>query len=741
MARGAWVGEAIYSAGERFIAECLRTDGSLFTPGTPVWAHGPIDELYVRFVVNADEGSGNFMAKLEQQLAGAPDPAIQLAAESIYFNYLCEDDTGAEHKRATVERVLQWMAAPVAVPPELDAAYPNGIARIGLAKTQKWQQIAFLLEFLRTWKRLDGGECARLLADHVAFREHVHSVPKHSASVQIEGLLHLVFPDEYEPIVSPKVKGQIAGAFSEYLTGSEVNVDEKLRTIRDALEEEHGDGFSFYDSSVTPRWQGSGSSGESFGAWLVRGANNRAVDKGGENMLPAWFREGFASIGWADARPFPVDADLARIRDELRVAAGPNSTPGAIIRGSGIVQRFLAIKDGDLILSPDGDKLYVARAVDKPFWTEGSESSALRRRVEWLNVDEPASRSALREAEPGLWASLRTLLTVSDLGQHAQAVAALIAQDGSSGNGRAGLPSTELAPLANELTMDEHEVRRILALVERKRQAIFYGPPGTGKTFVALRLARHLAGDASRVRLVQFHASYAYEDFVEGYRPTVHDGQPGFRISLGPLRLLAAQAEQAPNERFVLVIDEINRGNVAKVFGELYFLLEYRDERAVLQYSDDEFRLPPNLLVIGTMNTADRTIAVLDAALRRRFYFVPFFPGRPPVNDLLRRWLKSHKIQLEWVADVVDRANHRLNDAHLAIGHSFFIDTDLDEARVREVWDHAILPTIEEHYFGQPERVRDFDLDRLRAARDDGPAVGEEESDEDGDDSALPDTA
>ena len=126
----------------------------------------------------------------------------------------------------------------------------------------------------------------------------------------------------------------------------------------------------------------------------------------------------------------------------------------------------------------------------------------------------------------------------------------------------------------------------------------------------------------------------------------------------------------------MLVIDEINRGNIAKVFGELYFLLEYRDDAAVLQYSDEQFELPANLLVIGTMNTADRSIALLDAALRRRFHFVPFFPGKPPVDDLLRRWLRKHKPGLEWVADVVDRANRQLGDAHLAIGHSYFLEAE-----------------------------------------------------------------
>ena len=170
------------------------------------------------------------------------------------------------------------------------------------------------------------------------------------------------------------------------------------------------------------------------------------------------------------------------------------------------------------------------------------------------------------------------------------------------------------------------------------------------------------------------------------------------------------------DKRHFLVIDEINRGNLAKVFGELYFLLEYRDEQIQLQYSDKPFSLPENLYIIGTMNTADRSIALVDVALRRRFHFVEFHPDKPPVEGLLTRWLaKNAGAEMAWVAGVVDRANEKLDDRHAAIGPSYFMKEGLDDSMVEMIWEHNVLPYIEERLFGDSDRLSDFDLDKLRS--------------------------
>ena len=276
-------------------------------------------------------------------------------------------------------------------------------------------------------------------------------------------------------------------------------------------------------------------------------------------------------------------------------------------------------------------------------------------------------------------------------------------------------PPANLEALADDLFLPISYLEDICALLEDKKQVIFQGPPGTGKTYVAQKLAECLAGSKDRVTLVQFHPSYAYEDFVQGFRPaSTSDGQPGFKLREGPLLWAAEQARKEPSTHHFLIIDEINRGNLAKVFGELYFLLEYRKHEMNLQYSDQPFSLPKNLFIIGTMNTADRSIARVDLALRRRFYFVEFHPDVEPVQGLLQRWLRKNAPNMAWVADVVDRANENLSDRHAVIGPSHFMVDNLDEALVRLKWEHSILPHIEEHFFDESDRLEDFKLETLR---------------------------
>ena len=290
-----------------------------------------------------------------------------------------------------------------------------------------------------------------------------------------------------------------------------------------------------------------------------------------------------------------------------------------------------------------------------------------------------------------------------------------------------------LTELAEETRIAESEFQEIADLLDDKKQVIFQGPPGTGKTYLARKLAKCLAGSEDRVRLVQFHPSYAYEDFVQGFRPTLSKKHgAGFELRDGPLVEIAEAARKVanadPEEKYFLIIDEINRGNLSKILGELYFLLEYRNAAIQLQYSGKPFSLPSNLYVIGTMNTADRSIALVDLALRRRFHFVEFHPDKPPIQGLLGRWLKAHEMtEFLWLERVLEKANEKLADHHAAVGPSYFMPKDrkLNDQRVRRIWEHNVLPYIEERLFGEADRLTEFDLDKLRAESEAGDGASE----------------
>ncbi|MFQ6327866.1 McrB family protein [Nocardia sp. CWNU-33] len=279
--------------------------------------------------------------------------------------------------------------------------------------------------------------------------------------------------------------------------------------------------------------------------------------------------------------------------------------------------------------------------------------------------------------------------------------------------------------LAAELYMPKEWLQESIALLRDRPQLIFYGPPGTGKTYLAKALAKHLCG-AEHVKMVQFHPSYSYEDFFEGFRPVeTENGQIAYDIHRGPLRQLAADARKDPGNLYALIIDEVNRGNLSKIFGELYYLLEYRDESINLLYSDkvEMFSLPKNVLIIGTMNRADRSVALVDSAMRRRFAFVHLHPAKEPTRSVLRKWLKD-KGETEVIADIVDELNESIVDEDFKIGPSYFMrPTATSKIGMDVVWRTTVLPLMEEYHFNDPgvdvhERYELAGIERRVSSRD-----------------------
>ena len=599
----------------------------------------------------------------------------------------------------------------------------------------------------------------RLLDDPWAFKEFAFGLGLRSRlfrnsqstpRIQRHALLHLVHPDSFEGTVSVDHKRRIAEAtaLSRFIIDPTEDVDRKLQQIRVGLEaERNGKDFDFYDLNIQRYWV------PSMNPWneYVRRAkefvstgklDEQEVDykvKLGQRLAQArealltgsadWrsrlnsslnpnnatfivWRQLFNFHRWCNDYADEASKALQALwrEDSLSVAerirAFSEQYPKSVTSGTGTRMNVIS----GLLMALD-EKQY------PPFRIRAFQDAydATQYRQPESGTDEASLyEHALGFLDRYIEEATKRDLTIENR-LVAQSLVWAVLQNREDPPPPPPPPTNPLETLAGELYLPVEFLENIKTLLEDKKQVIFQGPPGTGKTFVAQKLAQRLAGSKDRVTLVQFHPSYAYEDFVEGYRPTLKEGQATFDLRKGPLRRATQKARIDSEADHFLIIDEINRGNLAKVFGELYFLLEYRDEPVDLLYSEEPFSLPKNLYIIGTMNTADRSIALVDLALRRRFYFKMFHPDDEPVKSVLAKWLKANAPDLHWVADVVGRVNELLkDDRHAAIGPSYFMKDGLNEEKVKMVWKHNVLPYIEERLFGEDEVRNKFDFDKLR---------------------------
>ena len=445
-------------------------------------------------------------------------------------------------------------------------------------------------------------------------------------------------------------------------------------------------------------------------AWQVRGTSAKV-----SSMVQQLVSDDLVSIPASRLPKLPQAPDDEAIKTAVAIGYDSIGYSQREAKTEEIRTFVRRIRPGDLVLTTADEDVFVGRVtsafeqVDSP----GLRSN-LRHEVDWQNADNPLDLGQLPSRLEG---RMRSGSDVIDLGEVYDDVAALLDLDLDVDE---VTEAPELIPdlpteVVDRLLLDPAWLSEFVELLRAKKQVIVYGPPGTGKTFVAQEVAEALAGKG-HVTLVQFHPSYSYEDFFEGYRPA-----PAAAGGVGPLRKVVDLARANPTQPYVLIIDEINRANLAKVFGELYFLLEYRDRTIDLLYSSGvsgpAFSLPENVYVIGTMNTADRSIALVDAAMRRRFAFLSLHPADQRLDLVLRSWLADRGLP-EDRADLLVELNRRIADKDIKIGPSYLMSPAAgDDAGLGRIWRTAILPLLEEYHVGDGVDVRArYGLPALRKA-------------------------
>lgn len=263
----------------------------------------------------------------------------------------------------------------------------------------------------------------------------------------------------------------------------------------------------------------------------------------------------------------------------------------------------------------------------------------------------------------------------------------------------------------DEVYMTEKRYENLVAVLRNKKNIILQGAPGVGKTFAARRLSWSMMGeqDDSRIEFVQFHQNYSYEDFMMGYKPV----EDGFELKYGIFYRFCQKAANQPDKEFFFIIDEINRGNMSKIFGELLMLIEkdYRGTKATLAYNGLSFSVPKNLYIIGMMNTADRSLAMIDYALRRRFSFFEVEPGFDSEGFIHYQNGLNNETLNELISKVKDLNHEIALDKSLGkgfcIGHSYFCGRDIcTDEWMHSIVDYDILPMLSEYWFDDPNKLQ-----------------------------------
>jgi 5-methylcytosine-specific restriction protein B len=702
---------------------------SIIDPATTIWTAEAAEDLRARVADNPIVGNAQGQwEKLDLQLQGAPREVVLLAAELVFLREHAIRNLTPEKRRLHVDSVLAHIEPGVGLPERMARwlSRPTGSAgaKVGQAYFGRmWRHIIWGSTFVRHWTTLTESERAAARTNPWQLQRVMLDSGEDEADFR-NALQFLVRPDAFELITAADMKLRVRDGLATRIGGGSGTapelVDRDLLAIRLDLAREANEPFYFWDPWVRALWDPTSIAEDAEADpvaeprerhyWLF--APGREASK-----WPEFSSEGIMAIGWDEL------GDLAEFssREAVRHALDPEGHQGSMKNDVLAVWQFeneMAV--GDIIYAKRGRRELIGRGevISEPRFEPERESYRNVRSVEWTHVG--------KWEHPGD-AALKTLTDITKYPGYAEKLEVLFSEDED-----VELPSVTTDPLPaygkadflEEVYLHEERYDRLRSLLARKKNVILAGPPGVGKTYAAKRLAQSIMGvkDPSRIRVVQFHQSYSYEDFMMGYRP---NEDAGFTLTEGPFYEFCEVARADDTDRpYFFIIDEINRGNISKIFGELLMLIEAdkRGQDLRLLYKNERFSVPANLHIIGMMNTADRSLAVLDYALRRRFGFFEMRPGFESVG--FRRWQRGlGSSSLDALVETLIALNRVIADdpalgQGFAIGHSFLTGPAAGE-EVRDwlvsVVEDELIPLLDEYWFDEQTRAVEW-AEKLRIA-------------------------
>lgn len=420
------------------------------------------------------------------------------------------------------------------------------------------------------------------------------------------------------------------------------------------------------------------------------------------------YKNGYMLLGWGEIGDLGVFSSKDEMKQQMKKEYGDSSS---YKNSAHATWQFVHdIKIGDVVFVKKGNNGILGKGIvesDYEYDADRTDEYSNVRKVNWTNKGD----WTINHQSPQ-----KTLTDITPYSDFVQEIKALFEEDDIADDEQEIIyPEYTVENFLDDVYMSEDDYTRLVGLLRNKKNIILQGAPGVGKTYAAKRLAYSMMGvkDVERVMMVQFHQSYSYEDFIMGFRPSA----TGFELKKGAFYNFCKKAEVDSDNDYFFIIDEINRGNLSKIFGELFMLIENDKRGNALQllYSDEKFAVPKNVYIIGMMNTADRSLAMLDYALRRRFAFFDIKPGfETPGFREYRMTLDSEKFNK--LISCVESLNREISvDESLGegfcIGHSYFCNLQpdtIDDSWLYGVVEYGLIPLLKEYWFDEPMKVKDW---------------------------------